>query len=87
MADEPEVKGEEGGGKRKFPLVPVLGIGFVMLLLGLGGGYAVATIMGGGESASADGADGEVVADGATAQPLVPRWTSRWRAAAPPPTS
>lgn len=66
MADEPEVQEEEGGKRRGF-LIPILGVGLVMLLLGAGGGYAVSQMMaepGGGEAAAVDGegADGEAAA-------------------------
>lgn len=66
MADEAVVEEEPEGAKRPGLLVPLLGVGVVMLLLGLGGGYVAAGMLGGGGDGgeSAEGGEG---ADAASA--------------------
>ena len=66
MADEAVVEDEPESSGRRGLLIPLLGVGLVMLLLGVGGGYFAAGQFGGDGTDGADGTDGVVEgADGA----------------------
>lgn len=60
MAEEVGAK-EEGDGKKRASVLVIVGVSFGMLLVGLGGGYFVAKLVGGGAKAPAgeEGAEGE----------------------------
>lgn len=69
MADEAVVEEEQSGGKGR-KLLPLLGVGVVMLLFGVGGGYVVRGMVGGGGGAGAEAAEaGEGGGEGEGAEP------------------